>query len=75
MNHRGGDAGKYEYIKTGKNQAKVICTNPYPDEFDMGLLLGIVAKFMPGKGVNIDIDETLPTRSKGADSTTYLITW
>jgi hypothetical protein len=75
MNHRGGDPGKYEYIKTGDNQAKVICTNPYPDEFDKGLLLGIVSKFMAGKGVTIKIDETQPTRSKGADSTTYLLSW
>jgi hypothetical protein len=75
MNHRGGNPGKYEFIKTGENQGTVICTNPYPDEFDLGILQGIVAKFMAGKGVTIDIDGTQPTRSKGAESTTFLISW
>lgn len=75
MNNRGGDPGKYEYIKTGETKGKVICNNPYPDEFDMGLLMGIASKFMAGKGVTIDIDNKEPMRSKGGDSTTFLLSW
>lgn len=75
MNHRGGNAGGYSFTKTGERAAKMVCNIPYPDEWDMGVLLGVAAKFAPGKVVKIAIDESQPTRKKGADSTTFLISW
>jgi hypothetical protein len=76
MNHRNGEIGEYKYEKTGERTAKITCTNPYPDEFDKGLIFQMGKKFAPsGAAVGVKIDDTKPTRTKGSDSTTYLVTW
>jgi hypothetical protein len=76
MNHRNGEIGEYKYEKTGERSAKITCTNPYPDEFDKGLIFQMGRKFAPaGAAVAIKYDETKPNRSKGSDSTTYLVSW
>lgn len=76
MNHKSGDIGHYKFKKTGERSAEMICTNPYPDAFDLGLITAVGEK-MIGKGYlsKVKIDESKPTRSKGGDSTTYVITW
>jgi len=76
MNHRGGNIGSYSFEKTGDKSAKIVCTNPYPDAFDLGIIESVSLKFAPdGTQVNVSIDESCETRSKGAESTTYVITW
>jgi hypothetical protein len=76
MNHRNGEIGEYKYEKTGERSAKITCTNPYPDEFDKGLVFQMGRKFAPsGAAVAVKYDETKPTRAKGSDSTTYLVAW
>lgn len=76
MNHRNGEIGNYKYEKTGDRSAKVICTNPYPDEFDKGIIHQMGKKFAPvGAAVEVKVDESCPIRSKGADSTTFRVTW
>jgi hypothetical protein len=76
MNHKNGEIGDYKYSKTSDRSATITCTNPYPDEFDKGIIFQMGKKFAPlGANVNVKIDETLPRRSKGDDSTTYLVTW
>ena len=76
MNHRNGEIGEYKYEKTGERSARITCTNPYPDEFDKGIIFQMGKKFAPaGANVEVKIDESLPKRTAGADSTTYLISW
>jgi len=76
MNHRNGIIGDYKYEKTGDRSAKITCTNPYPDEFDRGIISQMGKKFQPsGSFVKVNIDESKPTRTKGGDSTTFLISW
>lgn len=77
MNHRNGLIGDYKYEKTGEKTGKMICTNPYPDEFDKGLITAMGRKFMPQGSylVRVNIDDSQPTRTKGGDSTTFLINW
>jgi hypothetical protein len=76
MNHRNGEIGEYKYNRTGDRSAVITCTNPYPDEFDKGIIFQMGKKFAPaGATVNVKVDEDLPKRSKGADSTTYLVSW
>lgn len=76
MNHRNGIIGDYKYEKTSERSAKIVCTNPYPDEFDRGIISQMGKKFQPaGAFVKVNIDESKPTRTKGGDSSTFLITW
>lgn len=76
MNHRGGEIGSYQFIPTGPNSCRIICRNPYPSEFDQGIIYAVAHKFAP-KGVSpsVKLDETAPMRNKGADSCVFLIAW
>jgi len=76
MNHRGGDIGSYKFESTGTNSGKMICNNPYPSEFDQGIIFAVARKFAP-KSVfpSVKLDEHSPTRKNGADSCTFLVTW
>ncbi len=76
MNHRGGEIGHYNFKLVGDGKAAMVCNNPYPDEFDFGLIEAMANRFKPaGKAVKMIIDQKRPTRTGGADSTTYLIKW
>jgi hypothetical protein len=78
MNHRGGDIGEYTYESTGSNSGIMVCRNPYPSDFDFGLLHGIIRKFRPSTArdrIVVQLDPTQPTRKQGADSCTFLLSW
>lgn len=76
LNHRNGLIGEYRYEKISERSARIICTNPYPDEFDRGIISQMSRKFQPaGANVKVTIDESKPSRTKGGDSTTFLINW
>lgn len=76
MNHRGGEIGHYQFEQTGPDSGKMICHNPYPSEFDRGIITAVVRKFAPqGTLPVVKLDETAPTRKQGANSCTFLITW
>lgn len=77
MNHRNGMIGDYKYEKTSERSGKMVCTNPYPDEFDKGLITAMGRKFLPPGSfmVRTTIDESQPSRTKGGDSTTFNINW
>ena len=74
MNHRGGEIGHYTFTKLGPNQAKLVCANPYPCEFDLGLIQSMARRFQPaGRTPTVIQDETQPCRRKGGASCTYLV--
>lgn len=77
MNHRGGKIGGYYYTKTGDQSGTMIGENPYPSDFDYGLIYRVVQKFRDPSSRKILVirDEDQPTRQKGADSCTYHIEW
>ena len=76
MNHRNGIIGDYKFEKTSDTSAKIICTNPYPDEFDKGIITTMARRFAPEKSFpKVVVDVNAPTRTKGGDSTTFLISW
>ncbi len=77
INNRGGEIGHYRYTKTGERSGTMVCDNPYPSDFDYGIIYRVVQKF---RGPDSDdllvmLDESKPTRRDGADSCTYLIRW
>lgn len=66
--------GHYDYKgKTGDTSAVMVCTNPYPSEFDRGILTAMGRKFHGA--LEVQLDPTQPTRTQGADSCTYILTW
>jgi hypothetical protein len=76
MNHRGGEIGRYKFESIGPNSAKMICHNPYPSDFDRGIIYAVVRKFAPeGAYPTVWLDATAPSRKHGADSCTFMISW
>ncbi len=76
MNHRNGSVGSYSLTKTSPKSITMVCTNPYPDYFDFGLIESVAKKFAKaGEKPKVKIDEAKPQRNNGAESTTYIIDW
>jgi hypothetical protein len=76
MNHRGGEIGSYTASVIGDRQVDLVCQNPYPCEFDYGIIYGMARRFCPKDAhVQIRHDSDAPCRQKGAESCTYHVTW
>ena len=79
MNHRNGRIGNYKLVSFDgeKKTAKLVCDNPYPCDFDKGIITAIARTFKPTTSTiaNVVHDDTEPCRKKGADSCTYSVTW
>ena len=76
MNHRGGEIGHYNYKAEGSNRATLECANPYPCDFDRGIIVAMSRRFGP-KGGNVRVvhEDTKPCRKKGGESCTYHVAW
>ena len=77
MNHRGGNIGKYEFVKTGDKSGKMVCKNPYPCDFDRGIIESMCKRFKPKTSIitTVQHDNSAPCRKNGAESCTYNINW
>jgi hypothetical protein len=76
MNHRGGEICNYQYETIDDRSGKMICTNPYPDSFDKGIITFMIRKYNPYKTVaKVEIDQNQAIRNKGGESTTFLLSW
>ena len=76
LNHRGGEIGYYRYEPAGPRSGKMVCRNPYPSDFDLGIIDAVAHKFAPPASFPVvRLDETAPTRKSGADSCTYWVSW
>ena len=78
MNHRNGKIGHYRLNAVRETSFEIVCENPYPCEFDSGLLTALCALYKPkGSNANAAVvhDDSQPCRKKGAGSCTYLLTW
>ncbi len=76
IDHRGGEIGHYDFTKLGPNRARMVCANPYPCEFDLGLIQSMARRFQPaGRTPSVTHDETQSCRRKGGASCTYLVAW
>jgi hypothetical protein len=78
-NHRKGDIGYYKLLSIDIEQKRAVmeCKNPYPSHFDMGIIISMARMYKMKSTDMIDIerDETMPSRTKGADSCTYNLHW
>ena len=69
--------GHYKYIKIGDKQVEMLCDNPYPCDFDHGIIYAMVNKFKPSNSqiVNIEHDYVKSCRSNGDNTCSYIVTW
>jgi hypothetical protein len=66
--------GHYGYMPVaGENRILSICQNPYPCDFDSGIITAMARRFAPDASVEHVESETC--RKTGADKCTYLVTW
>ncbi|MBI5835974.1 MAG: hypothetical protein HZB25_01905 [Candidatus Eisenbacteria bacterium] len=76
MNHRGGEVGSYHFELLGARSGRVVCDNPYPCSFDLGIVERTVAKFAPpGTNPLVRHDPAASCRETGGTSCTYLVEW
>jgi hypothetical protein len=77
MNHRGGEIGHYRVVEISDRSAVMVCNNPYPCDFDRGIIEAMANRFRPevtGR-VRVRHDEAQPCRKNGGESCTYLLGW
>ncbi len=76
MNHRGGEIGHYNFSLKGSNQGTMECANPYPCDFDRGIIVSMARRFAPkSASVRVAHDDSKPCRKTGAESCTYHVNW
>ncbi len=74
--HRGGEVGHYRYRVLGLNIGQMTCDNPYPCDFDRGIILALAQHFEPpGSLVDVRHEEDAPCKKQGANSCVYTVTW
>ncbi|MDY7232420.1 hypothetical protein [Hyalangium rubrum] len=77
MNHRGtSNIGGYHYTPTGERSGRVLCDNPYPCEFDEGLIDALTERYRPKDSFFIRVTHE-PGACRQHDDTgcTYLVAW
>jgi len=71
--------GHYKLVKYDENEKKaiVVCDNPYPSMFDLGILDELVKRFSMDENLNakVYLDSTKETRRTGGKTCTYIVEW
>jgi hypothetical protein len=77
MNHRGsGDIGSYRYQPTGERSGLMVCANPYPCDFDQGIILALYERFKPRGSFVLHIEhDPSGCRKQGALACSYQLKW
>ena len=67
--------GHYEYEKVSEMEAHVICANPYPCEFDRGIINATVKRFAGINTCTMLNEDNRTCRKKGDNVCKYTIKW
>ncbi len=74
--HRGGEVGHYHFRILGVNVGQMTCDNPYPCDFDRGIISALAQRFEPPESlVDVRHEDDAPCKKQGADSCVYTISW
>jgi len=74
--HRHADPVHVSATQVAEREVHIVDNSPYPDEFQYGVIFGLFQKLMPmDANLTVRYDDGAPTRSDGADATTYIVTW
>ncbi len=68
--------GNYKYDKTGENQITITSHNPYPCDFDKGIIKSAAIRFVPF-GYEIIFKENIAQgcRKRGHEECYYIVNW
>jgi hypothetical protein len=72
MNHKGGAIGHYLFEKKAEGAGIMVCNEPYPCDFDRGIIEAVAAKFSTKFQLTHE-DETC--RKTGAACCAYQLSW
>ena len=77
MNHRGGEIGYYKCQVLDENNIQLICHNPYPCEFDHGLITSVANQFRPEGVFMIEVQHEHPDKCRKnlCEECVFLINW
>ncbi|MBU1166932.1 hypothetical protein KKC60_00795 [Patescibacteria group bacterium] len=69
--------GHYAYKKIGDSEVEIKCDNPYPCQFDQGIITAMANRFKPeySLGVRVEHDSTKGCREKDHKDCHYIIKW
>lgn len=75
MNHQNGEIGFYKLVSHDPETRTIImqCKNPYPCDFDKGIITTMARKFTTGVEVKLGPDK--PSRKDGAEDSWYIVTY
>jgi hypothetical protein len=75
MNHRNGDIGEYKFERLSANHIRLTCRNPYPSDFDYGIIYQMALEFeAPHVDAVVERDGA-PSRLKGDDACVFNVRW
>lgn len=78
MNHRNGEIGNYKFlgVTEGKKEAEMICENPYPCDFDQGIIESMAKRFKPKDSLSVSIKHADgDCRNNGHQYCKYIVFW
>ena len=76
LNHRGGEIGHYNLKSFGTTEAVMTCHNPYPCDFDRGIISSMTQRFVgTGSTYSVFHSKEGGCRKNGDNSCTYLISY
>ncbi|NMB57902.1 MAG: hypothetical protein GYA12_01935 [Chloroflexi bacterium] len=69
--------GHYTFQSLGTNKAAIICDNPYPCDFDRGIVDEMAFMYKPAasRGVTITHTDDSLCRNDGGEVCTYIVEW
>jgi hypothetical protein len=74
--HRYTDPVRLTATQIAGREVHIVDNSPYPDEFQYGMFFGLLQRLIPlDATLKIRYDMSAPTRSDGADVTTYIVSW
>lgn len=76
QSHRGGEVGFYKFEPIGTTSARIVCFNPYPCDFDRGLILSLAERFAPADALlDVRHEDGGYCKKAGADRCDYWLSW
>jgi hypothetical protein len=67
--------GHYTYATAGDAEGRMVCENPYPCEFDLGIIQAAANKFKPEGAAVVVEHEAGSCRKDGAEACAYHVSW
>lgn len=74
-NHRGSNIGSYQFEPTDQHEGEVVCTNPYPCEYDRGIIRAIAQRYAPVDSFVFIEERGEQCRRDGDDTCVYTVNW